>query len=60
MSSITEKIVALVALAGFILFVAVLVWFVAEIDLTIIVVGSVALACVDFYQTLFKRKNADR
>lgn len=59
MSSLTEKIVGLTALAGLITFVSVLVWFVAEIDLTIIVVGSVALACFDFYQTLFKKKAED-
>ena len=56
MNTTIDRIIALTALAGFILFVAVLVWFVREIDLTIIIVGSVALACFDFYKTLFKAK----
>jgi hypothetical protein len=55
----TDRIIALTALAGFIVFLAVLVWFVAEIDLTIIIVGSVTLACYDFYGTLFKSKKTD-
>ena len=59
MSNTIDRIVALTALAGFIIFIAVLVWFVAEIDMTIIIVGSVALACFDFYLTLFKSKKAD-
>ncbi len=52
----TDRLFALLALAGLIIFVAVLVGFVAEIDLTIIIVGSVTMACYDFYQSLFKPK----
>ena len=56
MSTTIDRIVALTALIGFIIFIAVLVWYVAETDMAIIIVGSVALACFDFYQTLFKSK----
>lgn len=59
MNTTIDRIIALTALAGFILFVAVLVWFVKEIDLTIIIVGSLALACFDFYKTLFKSNKTD-
>jgi len=54
-----DRMVALTALAGLIVFVAVLIWFVQEVDLTIIIVGSLALACFDFFTTLFKPKKAD-
>jgi len=54
-----DRIIALTALAGLIVFVSVLVWFVREVDLTIIIVGSLALACFDFFTTLFKPKKAD-
>ena len=59
MNTQTERFVALTALAGFVLFVGVLVWFVREIDLLIVVLIGVVLAGYDFYKTLVRTGDAE-
>ena len=56
MNTQTEKIVALAALIGFVVFVGVLVWFVREVDLVIVVVIGVVLASYDFFKTLIAKR----
>ena len=52
----TDKIMAIVALATMITFLGVVAWFVPEIDL-IIVIGFVSLLAIyDFWQSLRRRK----
>jgi hypothetical protein len=54
----TEKIIAIVALASLIAFLGVLIGFVPEVDLTIVILLVCAMACYDFFLTLFgKRPN---
>ena len=55
MNAMAERIVALAALAGFVLFVGVLIWFVREMDLLIVIIIGVALAGYDFFRTLTKK-----
>ena len=52
----TEKIVALAALIGFVVFVGVLVWFVREVDLVLVVLIGVVLASYDFFKTLLTKQ----
>lgn len=59
MNTTIDRIVALTALAGFIVFVAILIAYVQEFDLAIIIIGSVILACYDFYGSLFKSNKTD-
>lgn len=60
MSNQMDKIIALAALIGFVVFVGVLVWFVREVDLVIVVLIGVCLASYDFFKTLItKRETGD-
>jgi len=44
-----DKVFAVISLAGLVAFVAILVTYVAEIDLTIITVVVLVMAAIDFY-----------
>jgi hypothetical protein len=55
----TDKVLAAMALGGLAAFCGVVVWFVPDVDLTIVMVGVLVLAVVDFYRTIFHR-NSDR
>lgn len=50
-----DKAIALAALALLIGFMAILVGFVPEIDLTIVVVIVVAMACYDLWRSLWRK-----
>jgi len=52
-----DKILVFIAMAALILFLGVVVAFVAEPDLVIVTTLIVALASHDFWITVFKRKN---
>ena len=55
-----DKILAVISLAGLITFVAILVVYVAEIDLTIITFVVLAMAVVDFYLLTRSAPKSDR
>jgi hypothetical protein len=55
----TDKVLSAMALGGLAAFCGVVVWFVPDVDLTIVMVGVLVLAVVDFYRTIFHR-NSDR
>ncbi len=55
-----DKAIVIAALVLLIGFMAILIGFVPEIDLTIVVVIVVAMACYDFYRELFGKRNGDR
>lgn len=55
----SDKIMAVLALATMIAFLGVVVWFVPEIDLAAVIVLVSLLAIYDFWQTL-RRRDADR
>lgn len=48
---------AIFSLAVFIAFLGIIVYFVAEVDLAIVVVIVVAMAAFDFYRTAFRRNS---
>ena len=50
----TDRILAFLSLAGLAAFLAVLGWFLKEVDLTIVIVSVIALAFYDFYFYRFK------
>lgn len=53
----TDKIMAFLALATMILFLAVVAWFVPEMDLIIVIVFVSLLAIYDFLQQLRRKGN---
>lgn len=55
----TDKIMAVVALATMILFLAVVAWFVPETDLIIVIAFVSLLAIYDFWQSLRNKRNGD-
>ena len=52
----SDKVMAIVALATMITFLAVVAWFVPEIDLILVIALVSALAMYDFWES-FRRKN---
>ena len=52
----TDKIMALVALATMIAFLGVVAWFVPDIDLILVITFVALLACYDFWQSLSQKK----
>jgi hypothetical protein len=52
----SDKIMAVVALATMIAFLSVVAWFVPEIDLIIVIALVSLLAMYDFWETLHSRK----
>lgn len=52
----TDRIIALLALAGLFTFVGVVVVFVGHIDLIIVVTICCVMAAYDFYRQLFVKK----
>lgn len=55
----TDRILALVALAGFILFLGIIVSYVPHPDLVTVVIIVILMACYDFGRELFTRKDED-
>ena len=55
----TDKIMALVALATMITFLGVVAWFVPDIDLILVITFVSLLAIYDFWQSLSQKKNKD-
>ena len=55
----TDKIMAVVALATMILFLGVVAWFVPETDLIIVITFVSLLAIYDFWETLRRKRNGD-
>lgn len=55
----TDKIMAVVALATMILFLGVVAWFVPETDLIIVIAFVSLLAIYDFWETLRRKRNGD-
>jgi hypothetical protein len=51
----SDKIMAFIALATMIVFLAVVAWFVPDIDLIIVIAFVSALAIYDFWQSLRRR-----
>ncbi|MCB1775279.1 MAG: hypothetical protein KDI88_16825 [Gammaproteobacteria bacterium] len=52
----TDKLMAILALATMIVFLGVVVWFVPEIDLVLVIAFVSLLAIYDFWDSFRKRK----
>ena len=52
-----DKVIAIVSVAALVAFTAVVVVFVKELDLAIVVVLCLLMACYDFWTTLRRQKN---
>lgn len=55
----SDKIMAVLALATLIAFLGVVAWFVPEIDLILVIAFVSALAIYDFWKSLSGRKKGD-
>ncbi|HET7410552.1 MAG TPA: hypothetical protein VFJ13_10155 [Paracoccaceae bacterium] len=55
----TDKIISIVALAGFGLFLGVLAWWVRHPDLLIVLAIGFGLCAYDFWQTLWSKRDGD-
>ena len=51
---ILDRFLAAISLASLVAFVGVLVWYIAEVDLTIITIAVLILAAIDFYLLTMK------
>lgn len=54
-----DRILAVVSLASLAAFVGVLIWYIAEIDLTVITIAVLVMAAVDFYLLTFRAPPKD-
>jgi hypothetical protein len=55
-----DRILSVLALAGFAAFLFILAWWVREIDLAIVIVVGVAMAAYDLWRLAFRRSDNDR
>ena len=55
----TDKIMAIVALATMITFLGVVAWFVPDIDLIVVIAFVSLLAIYDFWSSLRHKRNGD-
>ena len=53
----TDRILALLALAGFIIFLGIIIAYVPHPDLVTVSVVVIVMACYDFWRELFNRKD---
>ena len=53
----TDKILAVLSLAAFVVFTGIVVWWVREIDLIIVVVAVVFMAAYDFWKGAGQRND---
>jgi hypothetical protein len=56
----TDRILSILALAGFSAFLFILAWWVRELDLTIVIIVGVAMAAYDFWRLAFRSDNNGR
>lgn len=52
-----DAILSMLALAGLIVFLFILAWWVREVDLTIVILIGIAMAAYDFWRSVFRRRN---
>lgn len=54
-----DRFLAVISLASLVAFVSVLIWYIAEPDLTIITIAVLLLAAIDFYLLTFRSPSRD-